>query len=98
MKKSYVLKRVIYAIFIFFIVLTLNFFIPRIGVDDPAERYYPPQGNMSEIEYEIIKQYTREQYGFDVSTFEQYTNYVEALMRLDLGTSFRSGSPKVVSL
>jgi ABC-type dipeptide/oligopeptide/nickel transport system permease component len=68
MQKSFIIKRIIYAIFIFFVVLTLNFFIPRLGVDDPAERYYPPQGNMSDIEYEIIKQVTREQYGFDVST------------------------------
>jgi peptide/nickel transport system permease protein len=98
MKKSYVIKRIIYAVFIFFIVLTLNFFIPRIGVDDPAERYYPPQGNMSEIEYEIIKQFTREQYGFDVSNTQQYINYVTGLLRFDLGSSFRSGSPKVIEL
>lgn len=98
MKKSYIIKRIIYAVFIFFIVLTLNFFIPRIGVSDPAERYYPPQGNMSEIEYEIIKQFTREQYGFDVSTTQQYFNYVQGLLRFDLGTSFRSGSPKVIEL
>lgn len=98
MKKSYVIKRIIYAFFIFLIVVTLNFFIPRIGVSDPAERYYPPQGNMSEIEYEIIKQVTREQYGFDVSTFQQYLNYVEGLTRFDLGTSFRSGAPRVGDL
>ncbi|XMB72283.1 ABC transporter permease [Mycoplasmatota bacterium WC30] len=98
MQKSFVIKRIIYAIFIFFVVLTLNFFIPRIGVDDPAERYYPPQGNMSEIEYEIVKQVTREQYGFDVSSFQQYINYVDGLIHLDLGTSFQSGNPKVSDL
>lgn len=98
MKKSFVIKRILYAVFIFFIVLTLNFFIPRLGVDDPAERYYPPQGNMSEIEYEIIKQVTREQYGFDVSTFQQYMNYVKGLTKFDLGTSFRSGNPRVSDL
>lgn len=98
MQKSFIIKRILYAIFIFFVVLTLNFFIPRLGVDDPAERYYPPQGNMSDIEYDIIKQVTREQYGFDVSTFKQYTNYVEGLLRFDLGTSFRTGNPKVSTL
>lgn len=98
MKRSYVIKRILYAVFIFFVVLTLNFFIPRIGVDDPAERYYPPQGGMSDIEYEIIKQFTREQYGFDVSTFQQYIRYLRGLLRLDLGTSLRSGSPKVTAL
>ncbi len=98
MKKSYLIKRIIYAFFIFLIVMTLNFFIPRIGVVDPAERYYPPQGNMTEIEYEIIKQFTREQYGFDVSNFQQYLNYVSGLFQGDLGTSFRSGNPKVSQL
>lgn len=50
-------------------------------MDDPAERYYPPpQGNMSEIEYEIIKQVTRKQYGFDVSTWQQYMNYLKSYL------------------
>ncbi len=98
MKKSYVIKRILYSIFVFGIVMTLNFFIPRIGVEDPAERYYPPQGNMSDIEYEIIKQVTRQQYGFDVSTWQQYLNYLTGLMEGNLGTSFRSGSPAVTDL
>ena len=98
MQKSFIIKRILYAVFIFMIVVTLNFFIPRIGVSDPAERYYPPQGNMTEIEYEIIKNVTRKQYGFDVSTFQQYINYIDDLLHLDLGTSFRSGNPKVSQL
>jgi len=98
MKKGFVIKRIFYAFFVFIIVLTLNFFIPRLGVTDPAERYYPPQGSMSEIEYESIKQVTREQYGFDVSTFQQYLNYVDGLLHFDLGTSFRSASPNVSDL
>jgi len=98
MKKSFIIKRIIYAIFVFLIVMTLNFFIPRLGVDDPAARYYPPQGNMSEIEYEIIKQATREQYGFDVPPLQQYFNYIDKLLDFDLGTSFRSGSPRVSDL
>ncbi|MFA5006730.1 MAG: ABC transporter permease [Candidatus Izemoplasmatales bacterium] len=98
MNRIYVLKRVLYAIFVFAVVITLDFFIPRLGVDDPAARYYPPQGNMTEIEYEIVKQATREQYGFDVPVFQQYLNYLEGLTRFDLGTSFRSGSPRVSDL
>lgn len=98
MKLSYVIKRVLYSLFVFAVVITLNFFIPRIGVEDPAERYYPPQGNMSEIEYEIVKQLTREQYGFHVSTWQQFLNYLQGLAQGDLGTSFRPGSPKVLDL
>ena len=98
MGKGYVIKRILYTIFIFFVVITLNFFIPRIGVEDPAERYYPAQGNMTDIEYDIIKQLTREQYGFDVSTFQQYLRYLNQLMHGDLGTSLQAGSPKVIDL
>ena len=98
MQKRYVIKRILYTVVIFFVVVTLNFFIPRLGVEDPAERYYPPQGNMSDVEYDIVKQLTREQYGFDVSTFQQYLRYVNDLFHGDLGTSFQAGSPKVADL
>ena len=98
MKLSYVFQRIVLTIFIFAIVMTLNFFIPRMGVEAPAERYYPPQGNMSDIEYEIIKELTREQYGLNGTTWEQYTRYVGKLLHGDLGNSMKSGSPKVADL
>ena len=98
MKLSYVFQRILLTIFIFCVVMTLNFFIPRLGVEDPAERYYPPQGNMSDVEYEIIKDLTREQYGLNGTTWEQYFRYVNKLLHGDLGNSMRSGSPKVVDL
>ena len=98
MKLSYVFQRILLTIFIFVVVMTLNFFIPRLGVEDPAERYYPPQGNMSDVEYDIIKELTREQYGLNGTTWEQYTRYVDKLLHGDLGNSMRSGSPKVVDL
>lgn len=98
MKLSYVFERIVLTIFIFAIVMTLNFFIPRLGVEDPAERYYPPQGNMTDIEYDIIKELTREQYGLNGTTWEQYTRYVGKLLQGDLGNSMKSGSPKVADL
>lgn len=98
MKISYVIQRIMLTIFIFAVVMTLNFFIPRMGVEDPAERYYPPQGNMTDVEYDIIKQMTREQYGLNGSTWEQYVRYVNKLLHGDLGNSFKSGSPKVADL
>ena len=53
---------------------------------------------MSDQEYAIIKQMTRAQYGFDVSTWQQYLRYVNNLLHGDLGTSFQAGSPKVIDL
>lgn len=98
MGKIYVLKRIIYTVFVFAVVVTLCFFIPRIGVDDPCSRYYPAQGNMPDAQYEVIKELTRQQYGLDGSTWSQYVRYVSNLFQGDLGTSYQSGSPKVIDL
>ncbi len=98
MGKAYIFKRILYTIFIFAVVVTLCFFIPRLGVDDPCSRYYPPQGNMSEEHYELIKELTRKQYGLDGSTWSQFVRYISDLLQGDLGTSYQSGSPKVVDL
>lgn len=98
MSKFYVIKRILYTIFVFAVVVTLCFFIPRIGVDDPCSRYYPAQGNMSDAQYEVIKELTREQYGLDGSNWSQFKRYISNLCKGDLGTSYQSGSPKVVDL
>ena len=55
MKNTYIIQRILYTLFIFALVVTLCFFIPRIGVEDPCARYYPAQGNMSDENYEMIK-------------------------------------------
>jgi len=99
MKIDYVIKRILHTVLIFLAVITLNFFIPRIGVDDPAERYYPPQlGSMTDEEYDEIKALTREQYGFDKSNLAQYAEYVKRLFSGDLGNSFQPGRPKVMEM
>ena len=99
MKASYVIKRILLTLFIFFIVITLCFFIPRIGVVDPASRYYPVQSaGMTDEEYEIIKEAIRVQYGLDGSTFEQYIRYLGKLFTGDLGNSYQTGNPKVIDL
>lgn len=98
MEKLYVIKRILYTIVIFAVVVTLCFFIPRLGVDDPCSRYYPAQGNMSDAQYEVIKDLTRKQYGLDGSNWSQYVRYIKDLCHGDLGTSYQSGSPKVIDM
>ena len=98
MKNTYIIQRILYTLFIFALVVTLCFFIPRIGVEDPCARYYPAQGNMSDENYEMIKELTRQQYGLDGSNWSQYVRYVKNLLKGDLGTSYQAGSPKVWSL
>ena len=98
MKIGYIIQRLCYLLFVFLIVVTLCFFIPRIGVDDPAARYYPSQGTMSDEDFEVIKELTRQQYELDGSMWSQYTRYIEKLLDGDLGTSYQAGSPQVVDL
>lgn len=98
MGKAYVVKRILYTFFVFGVVVTLCFFIPRLGVEDPCSRYYPAQGNMSDEQFEVIKELTRKQYGLDGSSWSQFTRYISNLCKGDLGTSYQSGSPKVVDL
>lgn len=99
MSKSYVLRRILYTLFVWLIVVALNFFIPQIGVSDPAARYYPPRlGSMSDQEYAEIQQLTREQYGFDKPVTTRFVIYLKMLMKGDLGNSFLPGRPKVTTL
>jgi peptide/nickel transport system permease protein len=99
MQKAYVIQRILYTLLIFMVVVALNFFIPRIGVDDPAARYYPPRsGNMTDQEYDNIKQLTKVQYGFDKPLPIQFGVYVSKLLKGDLGNSFLPGRPKVIDL
>ena len=53
---------------------------------------------MSDENYEMIKELTRQQYGLDGSNWSQYVRYVKNLLKGDLGTSYQAGSPKVWSL
>lgn len=96
MKASYVIKRILLTLFIFFVVVTLCFFIPRIGVDDPAARYYPAQtAGTTDAEYEYIKEQTRIEYGLNGTTFEQYIRYLGKLFTGDLGKSYTKNEPVI---
>lgn len=37
MKNTYIIQRILYTLFIFALVVTLCFFIPRIGVEDRVQ-------------------------------------------------------------
>lgn len=99
MTRGYALKRIFYTFFVWIIVVALNFFIPQLGVSDPAQRYYPPRlGSMTDQEYEQIQQLTREQYGFDKPVLTRFALYLNNLRKGDLGNSFLPGRPKVMDL
>lgn len=88
MSFSYLLRRLLYTILLMFIVVTLNFFLPRIVPGDPAERFYQDP-RLSPEARETIKA----QFGLDQSLSRQYQVYLLNLIKGDLGYSFTFRRP-----
>lgn len=84
MKKS---KWIIDLLITFFIVITLNFFIPRLMPGDPFMYLEGEEGdvmgNFSQDEIDRYKEY----YNLDKPLISQYTTYIKNLFKLDLGYS-----------
>ena len=81
--KGYYLKKVLSALFVLFIIITLNFFLPRMIFSDPAQPYFVgvPEDAVA------LREQIREAYGFNEPVFVQYLTYLGRVLRLDLGQS-----------
>jgi oligopeptide transport system permease protein len=77
----YILKRLLTMIPIFFLVVTLIFFMIRFAPGGPfdSEKKVPPQ----------ILENLNAKYHLDESLFKQYLRYLNDLMHFDLGPSFK---------
>ncbi len=81
--KGYYLKKVLSALFVLFIIISLNFFLPRMIFDDPAQPYY---AGVPE-DYYAIRENIREEYGFNDPLIVQYFKYLGRVITLDFGES-----------
>ncbi|AUG58694.1 Glutathione transport system permease protein GsiC [Acetivibrio saccincola] len=74
-------------LFTFFIIITLNFFIPRLMPGDPFTFLSSEEGGIA-ISYsdEQIEKY-KEYYGLDKPVFVQYIEYIGKLFKGDIGYS-----------
>lgn len=88
MSTAYLFRRLIQAVFTLFIVLTLNFFLPRLAPGDPAARFYEDPRVSVEMKQQILKEF-----GLDKSLPEQYVIYLQKLVRGDLGISYSYRRP-----
>lgn len=80
-------KWIINLIITFLIVITLNFFIPRLMPGDPFMYLEAEDGEvMGNFNEADIKRY-KEYYGLDKPLLEQYKIYLKNLLKLDLGYS-----------
>ena len=81
--KGYYLKKVLSSLFVLFIIISLNFFLPRMIFSDPAQPYFVgvPEDALA------LRAQIREEYGFNDPVIVQYVSYLGRVVTLDLGQS-----------
>lgn len=84
---TFIVKRVLQMFIIFWIILTLLFFLVRVGLPDPTHALVVE--GLSREEQAII----REQFGLDRPLTVQYLLYLQNSLRGEFGTSFHYRAP-----
>ena len=81
--KGYYLKKALSALAVLFVIITLNFFLPRMIFSDPAQPYFVgvPEDAVA------LRTQIRAEYGFNEPVFVQYLRYLGRVLTLDLGQS-----------
>lgn len=80
MKKSYIIKRILYMILTIFVITTITFFMMRAIPGDPL-------ASMARMLPEQTKANFYAKYGLDKPLYAQYLAYMKNLLKLDLGES-----------
>lgn len=88
----FALRRVLLALLVIAGAVVVTFFIVRWLPADPARTYAGERALSSQIEA------VREEYGLDKPLSTQFVEYIAALSRGDLGTSFRTRQPIIEDL
>ena len=83
--KRKTIKTIVNNLIVLFIVITLNFFLPRLIFSDPCEPYYigVPEDAI------LLRQQIREEYGFDKPIINQYFMYLKRIFTFDFGYSYQ---------
>jgi len=85
--QGYILKRILFAAFTIFVVLTVVFFVFRLGPADPVSVMLPPDATPKDAENLTKK------FGLDQPLMTQYVNYIKNAVQGDFGASFRFNEP-----
>lgn len=87
-----IVRRLIFLVFVLFGLSLATFALSRVVPGDPARLQAGPRASAAAVER------IRESYGLNDPWPQQYVNYVQGLLRLDLGESFSSRRPVVEDL
>ncbi len=80
----YLAKKTAFLIITFFIVITINFFLPRLMPGSPADYLVRDPAITTEERMRLLKQF-----GLDKGLLTQYVLYIKNVLRGNLGLSFR---------
>ncbi len=90
--RGYIIRRLIYAALIAVGVVTITFFLLRVGPSSPAEKYLANMSARTQDPSQVIAA-IEARYGLDKPIYEQYIDYVVNLARGDWGWSFSTSLP-----
>lgn len=94
-----VIERLLFLVVVIWTASTITFFIPRISSRNPIRERFGQlarTGGFSPADLEIIIESYSQKFGLNKPLWEQYTDYIGSLLRLDLGVSLYQ-YPKTVS-
>jgi peptide/nickel transport system permease protein len=87
--QRFLVRRIVYSLFVILGVVTIVFFLARLG-GDPVLLYLPDQATPTQVEA------LRHELGMDRPLMVQYAAYlVRAMLHLDFGESIRHGRPAI---
>ena len=85
----YIAKKLMEIVFIFFVILSVLFFLFRFAPGDPTSKILDPSLTLEDTRYLI------EQMGLDRGLLEQYFLYLKNFVTGEMGVSFHYGEPVV---
>jgi len=89
---EYILKRLLLAVLVLFLVSLVTFFIARVLPSDPAAAWVGPRPTIEQIAK------ARLTLGLDKPLVVQYWRYLTSVLRGDLGTSIKTRQPIITEL
>lgn len=93
---KYISKRVLYMVFVFFIMSLVMFFLYNLIPGDPARAQLEPvKNNLTAEEYQKRYETLRSQMGLDDPTIVRYGKWIGGVLKGDLGQSIRYKKPVV---
>ena len=92
--RTYIVKRLIYAVIIAWGIVTVTFVLVRIGPGSPADKYLANIASGGQDVSQITAA-IEARYGLDKPLWQQYTDYVVHLVRGDLGWSYSTSMPVI---